>query len=198
MCNVCRCKYYVLKTLLPSFYTMLWYNVCSMTTPHREAIEAELLDDTGHDAITRYKEEESEFVEKIKKREEETGRKLEVVDDSGRDIKLPLKVMYDPKSIQAARLPIWYLQAMGSMSITEYNRFVKSNYDQLNLNEIAASDLLTGVIKKDSTAVARFWDLQKTLLKSKNVIQQVNNITISRDDAVRNIINDISDGLFKK
>jgi hypothetical protein len=84
------------------------------------------------------------------------------------------------------------------MTIREYNAFVKSHQTELNINEIAASDLLTGVLNKDATATARFWDLQKTLLKSKNVIQQINTINIGRDDAVKNIIDDISAGLFER
>lgn len=157
-----------------------------------------LLSHSGSDAIATRKREEAEFVEKVKEREEITGRKLEVVADENRDVKLPLKVLYEQEKLDVGRMPIWYLQALGSMTIKEYNEFVKSNSDKLNINEIAASDLLQGVISHDAVAVARFWDLQKTLLKSKNVIQQVNQINIGRDAAVKNIIDDIADGLFEK
>ena len=157
-----------------------------------------LLDKQGSNAIAENKEKEREFVEKIEERERATGRELEVVADVNRDVKLPLKVLYEQDKIDIGKMPIWYLQALGSMTIKEYNEFVKSNQAELNINEIAASDLLQGVIQKDAVAVARFWDLQKTLLKSKNVIQQVNQINIGRDAAVKNIIDDIADGLFEK
>ena len=157
-----------------------------------------LLDKQGSNAIAENKEKEREFVEKIEERERATGRELEVVADVNRDVKLPLKVLYEQDKIDIGKMPIWYLQALGSMTIKEYNDFVKSNQAELNINEIAASDLLQGVIQKDAVAVARFWDLQKTLLKSKNVIQQVNQINIGRDAAVKNIIDDIADGLFEK
>ena len=157
-----------------------------------------LLDKQGSNAIAENKEKEREFVEKIEERERATGRELEVVADVNRDVKLPLKVLYEQDKIDIGKMPIWYLQALGSMTIKEYNEFVKSHQSELNINEIAASDLLQGVIQHDAVAVARFWDLQKTLLKSKNVIQQVNQINIGRDAAVKNIIDDIADGLFEK
>ena len=134
----------------------------------------ELLDKRGSEAVKENKVLEGEFLDKVHERERATGRELEVVADAERDMKLPLKVLYEQDKIDVGKLPIWYLQALGSMTIREYNEFVKSNSDKLNINEIAASDLLSGVIAKDAVAVARFWDLQKTLLKSKNVIQQIN------------------------
>ena len=157
-----------------------------------------LLDKQGSNAVNERKEGEREFVAKIEEREAATGRQLEVVADVDREIKMPLKVLYEQEKIDVGKMPIWYLQALGSMTIKEYNEFVKSNSDKLNINEIAASDLLQGVIQHDAVAVARFWDLQKTLLKSKNVIQQVNQINIGRDAAVKNIMDDISDRLFDK
>lgn len=160
--------------------------------------EKQLLDKKGSGAIKQHMEESTAMVDKLKEREEATNMKLEVVADADRDIKLPLRVLYEQDKIDVGRMPIWYLQALGSMTIKEYNEFVKSNSDSLNINEIAASDLLSGVIKKDSVAVARFWDLQKTLLKSKNVIQQINNISITQDTAIKNLMDDIQEGLFTK
>lgn len=158
----------------------------------------QLLDKQGSNALNERAEQEREFMDKVEEREEATGRSLEVVADVDRQVKLPLKVLYEQEKIDVGKMPIWYLQALGSMTIREYNDFVKSNSDKLNINEIAASDLLQGVIQHDAVAVARFWDLQKTLLKSKNVIQQVNQINIGRDAAVKNIMDDISDRLFEK
>lgn len=161
-------------------------------------IQPQLLDKKGSDAANLNKQAEAEFVDKVQAREIATGRKLEVMADNERDVKLPLKVLYEQDKIDYGKMPVWYLQALGSMTIKEYNEFVKSHQTELNINEIAASDLLQGVLNKDATATARFWDLQKTLLKSKNVIQQINNINIGRDEAVKNIIDDISAGLFEK
>ena len=78
------------------------------------------------------------------------------------------------------KLPLWYLQAIGSMTIQEYNAFLKENEGKLTMNEIAASDLMNGVIRKDPESVKRYWDIQAKLLKSPQVIQQVNNnITVN-------------------
>lgn len=159
-------------------------------------VKGQLLDNKGHDAITTHLNESDEMVNTLKSREEEKNVELEVVADESRGIKMPLRVIYEQEKIDVGRMPIWYLQALGSMTIKEYNDFVKSNSDRLNINEIAASDLLSGVIKKDAVAVARFWDLQKTLLKSKNVIQQINNISITQDTAIKNLMDDIQEGLF--
>lgn len=161
-------------------------------------MNSELLDKRGSEAIKENKVLEAEFVEKVHEREVATGRKLEVVADAERDIKLPLKVLYEQDKIDLGKLPVWYLQALGSMTMKEYNEFVKTHQTELNINEIIASDLLTGVLNKDATATARFWDIQKTLLKSKNVIQQVNQFNFGRDDAVKNIMNDIEAGLFEE
>lgn len=161
-------------------------------------MEKELLDNSDSTMLEDSKKHEAEFVEKVQERERETGRQLEVVADENRDIRLPLKVLYEQERISLGRLPLWYLQALGSMTIKEYNEFVKSHQTELNINEIAASDLLTGVINHDHESVVRFWELQKALLKSKNVIQQVNQINIGRDSGLKNIMDDISAGLFDK
>lgn len=159
-------------------------------------IKEQLLDNKGHDAITTHLTESDEMVNTLEERMDEKGVELEVVADEDRDIKMPLRVLYEQEKLDYGRMPVWYLQALGSMTIKEYNAFVKSNSDRLNINEIAASDLLQGVIAKDAVAVARFWDLQKTLLKSKNVVQQVNNISITQDTAIKNLMDDIQEGLF--
>lgn len=162
-------------------------------------IKEQLLSDEGHNAIAYHMDESNAMVDKLEKREADTNTELVVVPDEARgDMKMPLRVLYEQDKISVSKLPIWYMQALGSMTVKEYNDFVKSHANELNINEIIASDLLQKVLAKDEVATARFWDLQKALLKSKNVVQQINNITVQRDDTVRNLLDDISDGLFNR
>lgn len=127
-----------------------------------------------------YHNAQEAFITKITKREEEKNISLQPITDTDRNIKLPLRVLYEQKKMDMGKLPLWYLQAIGSMTIQEYNNFLKENEGKLTMNEIAASDLMNGVIRKDPESVKRYWDIQSKLLKSPQVIQQVNNnITVN-------------------
>ena len=152
--------------------------------------------DTAVRQFTNLRETDKQFEDKVHEREEATGRELVVVSDEERNIRMPLKVIAENKAIQIGRIPYWYLTCMGNMTISEFNRFVKSHRSELNLNEIAAADLLIGVIQKDATSVNRFWDIQKNITKSKSIIAQINNISIEKNENIKNIMNEISDGLF--
>lgn len=137
------------------------------------------------------------LISKIQAREEETGRDLEIIVDEAREgLKLPLRVLYEQKKASYSKSPLWFLQALGALSLEELSQFLKDYRSELSANEIAASDLLLGVIKKDEIATARFWKLQEKMLNSKAIQSQVNNIVIASDSAVKKQMDAISDGLF--
>ena len=137
------------------------------------------------------------LIRKIQAREEQTGRDIEVIVDEAREgLKLPLRVLYEQKKVEYSRSPLWYLQALGALSLEELSQFLKDYRSELSANEIAASDLILGVVKKDEIATARFWRLQEKMLNSKAIQSQVNNIVIASDSAVKKQLDAISDGLF--
>lgn len=137
------------------------------------------------------------LISKIQAREKETGRDLEIIVDEAReDLKLPLRVLYEQKKVAYSKSPLWFLQALGALSLEELSQFLKDYRSELSANEIAASDLILGVVKKDEIATARFWKLQEKMLNSKAIQSQVNNIVITSDSAVKKQMDAISDGLF--
>lgn len=152
------------------------------------------LPDLPNPSLEQRKNEEAKLVDDISKREEETGMELEVVIADRPDIKLPVRVAYQQEKIDLGKLPIWYLQAMGSMTMEEYNTFIKEHQKDLTLNELIASDFLAKVINKDASATERFWRLQEKLLTRQQIIHQVNTAQVKPDA----VMSDLLDGIEKK
>lgn len=152
---------------------------------------------TMQEALVNSHEEGNALIRKIRAREEQTGRDIEVIVDEAREgLKLPLRVLYEQKKVEYSKSPLWYLQALGALSLEELSNFLKDYRSQMTANEIAASDLILGVVKKDEVATARFWRLQEKMLNNKAIQSQVNNIVIASDSAVKKQLDAISDGLF--
>lgn len=149
------------------------------------------------EALANTHNEGDALIRKIRAREEQTGRDIEVIVDEAREgLKLPLRVLYAQKKVEYSRSPLWYLQALGALSLEELSAFLKDYRSELSANEIAASDLILGVVKKDEVATARFWRLQEKMLNNKSIQSQINNIVIASDSAVKKQLDAISDGLF--
>lgn len=146
--------------------------------------------------VSKMHKESDAMVEELRDREADKGTELQVLVDEGRDVKLPLRVLYEQKKLDYGKSPLWFLQALGSMSLEELREFLTENEGALTANEIAASDLILGVVKKDSVSVERFWRLQEKMLSNKSIQQQVNNIVISSDSAIKSQLDAISSNLF--
>lgn len=168
------------------------YNV-SMRDEYKETG----LPDLPNPSLVERRKEEQKVVDDIKKREEETGMELEVVVADRPEIKMPVRVAYQQEKIDLGKLPIWYLQAMGSMTMEEYNTFLKEHHKDLTLNELIASDFIAKVLNKDASATERFWRLQEKLLNRQQVIQQVNNITVKPDAVMTDLLNGIEAELLR-
>lgn len=152
---------------------------------------------TMQEALVNSHVEGDALISKIQAREEQTGRDIEIIVDEAREgLKLPLRVLYEQSKVEYSRSPLWFLQALGALSLEELSQFLKDYRSELSANEIAASDLILGVVKKDEIATARFWRLQEKMLNSKAIQSQVNNIVIASDSAVKKQLDAISDGLF--
>lgn len=147
------------------------------------------------------KQKEKEFVKKLEGREKATGRKLDIgvrslkknkdkaVSRTINGVKnqrlerMPLRLAYQKDKIDMGKLPIWYLQAIGSMTLEEKDEFIKKNKKDLTINELIATDLLEGVLEKDEDAVKMFWDLQKTMMSKKTVINEIHQ-TVKKPDSI--------------
>lgn len=144
------------------------------------------LTDVADVDYTVIKNEENNLVDSLSQREQSTGKSIELVLDQERDIvdKQPLRLLYQQRKIDIGKLPFWFLQAMGSMDLEELQSFLEANQGKLSANEIAAADLILGVVKKDPVATERFWGIHTKMASSKLVSNQFNtqvNISISQN-----------------
>ncbi len=174
----------------------------------RKEYEKSGLPDYENPDLNAEKKKENEMIEKIKKAEKRTGRKLDIgvkvhpkqtKKEVARTISgvknqrlegMPLRIAYQKNKVDLGKLPLWYLQAIGSMSIEERDEFVKKNKKDLTINELIANDLLDGVLKKDKLSLELFWNLQKTLIGKKTVINEIHQ-TVKPDSVMSDILADI-------
>ena len=172
----------------------------------RKEYEKTGLPDYENPDLNAEKKKEKEFIEKIHEREEQTGRELNVGVRSQKQEKavsrtingiknqrlekMPLRIAYQKNKIDLGKLPIWYLQAIGSMTIEEKNEFIEKNKKDLTINELIATDLLDDVLEKDEKAVEMFWNLQKTLIGKKTVINEIHQ-TVRPDSVMSDILANI-------
>lgn len=167
----------------------------------RKEYEKSGLPDYENPDMNAEKEKEKEFVKKLEGREKATGRKLDIGIRSPKNNKdkavsrtingiknqrfenMPLRLAYQKDKIDMGKLPIWYLQAIGSMTIEEKRAFEEKNKKDLTINEIIAGQLLDDVLEKDEDATKLFWDLQKTMMSKKTVINEIHQ-TIKKPDSI--------------
>ena len=135
--------------------------------------------------------------EKIQERvQEETGvvvqnesyNKLE----NGNTLRLTNRLHFEEQKVNLGRLPIWFVNALGSMSERELEAFLDEYRDELSVNEVAALNLINGVREGNKDALGIFWNIQLKLLNKTNVINQVN-VSINKPDAVvSNLLDEIA------
>lgn len=124
-----------------------------------------------------------------------TGREIEVVYDKDRDLKVPLKVGLR-KEVQLSDLPVMWLFALGNLTVKEYNDYLKENEGHLTINEIVASDILAGVLRKDSEALRTYWRLNERMLTSGKGIKNQVNINIKPDAVMNELLSSIEGEIF--
>lgn len=161
----------------------------------RKEYEQSGLPDLPNPSLPAVKEEQEKVMADIKKREEETNMELEVVVDKRPTVKLPVRVAYQQDKVDLGKLPLWYLQALGSMTMAEYNEFMKKYANELTINELIASDFIAKVLNKDASATERFWRLQEKLLNKPQVIQQVNLGQVKPDAVMSDLLDAIGEKL---
>ena len=174
----------------------------------RKEYEKSGLPDYENPDMKAEKAKEKAFVEKLEEREKKTGRKLDIGVRSSKGNKdkavsrkihgmknqrlenMPLRIAYQKDKVDMGKLPIWYLQAIGSMTPKEKREFVKENKNDLTINELIASQLLDDVLEKKNDAIKMFWDLQKTLMGKKTVINEIHQ-TVKPNSVMSDILADI-------
>ncbi len=170
------------------------------------------LPDYENPDLVQEKKNEKEFVEKLEEREKATGRKLDIGVSVSHQAKkkkkevartingvknqrlerMPLRLAYQKNKVDLGKLPLWYLQAIGSMSLEERDEFIKNNKKDLTINELIANDLLDGVLHKDKLSIEMFWNLQKTLIGKKTVINEIHQ-TVKPNSVMNDILADIEE-----
>ena len=162
----------------------------------RKEYEQSGLPDLPNPDLKQVRKEEKKMMEKIKQREEETGMEVVVEVPNRPEVRLPVRVAYEQDKVDLGKLPLWYLQALGSMTMKEYNEFMKQYSDELTINELIASDFIAKVLNKDATATERFWRLQEKLLNKPQIIQQVNLAQVKPDAVMSNLLDAIGEKLY--
>lgn len=123
------------------------------------------------------------------------SREVEVVYDKDRDLTVPLKVGLR-KEVQLSDLPVMWLFVLGNLSIEEYNNYLKDNEGKLSINEIVASDLLAGVLKKDKLSLNTYWRLNERMLTSGKGIKNQVNINIKPNAVMTELLSSIEGEIF--
>lgn len=137
------------------------------------------------------KKEQQQLLDKVNNQ----PRDLEVVYDKDRDLKVPLRVGLR-KDIQLSDLPVMWLFALGNLSVKEYNDYLKANEGKLSINEITASDLLAGVLRKDAEALKTYWKLNEKMLANRGVITNNIKINIKPNSAMSELLSSIEGEIF--
>ena len=130
--------------------------------------------------------------------EDQTGTSLKHVTENklanGERFEITAKTAFQESKVALGRLPIWYLNALGSMTENELKDFEKEYAKELSLNEIVALNLLKKARWGDKEATDKFWNIQMKLLNKTNVQNQIN-VSIQKPDSV---VTDLLDNITKK
>lgn len=137
------------------------------------------------------KEQQDELLQRVDK----ADRDIEVVYDKDRDLKVPLKVGLR-KNVQLSDLPVMWLFALGNLTVSEYNEYMKENEGRLTINEVTASDLLAGVMRKDAEAVKTYWRLNEKMLNNRGAITNNIKIDIKPNAVMSQLLSSIEGEIF--
>lgn len=160
----------------------------------KEYEDANLPDYENPDIKERHQAEKL-FVEDIEKREFATGKNLEVKLKHFTPGNTAVRIGYEAEKLSLGKMPIWYLQALGSMSPKEAMEFAEAHKDEMTLNELISYDLLMGTYQGDEKCVNRFWELQKAMMSKKTVINEVSQTVVKPNSVMNDILDSIEQNL---
>ena len=113
---------------------------------------------------------------------------------NGEELEITAKTAFEESKVNLGRLPIWYLNALGSMTEDELEDFERDYNGKLSLNEIIALNLLKGARRGENRDVDRFWNIQQKLLGKTNVVNQIN-VSVQKPDSV---VTELLDNITQK
>lgn len=156
-----------------------------------------MIQDKDATSIKDVKEKERVMTEAIEESAEEMGITSVVVKSeeklkNGENIELPLRVSYAESKVKLSRLPVWFLNALGSLSISELDDFVARYKNELSVNERLAINLLNNAMAEDKDALNTFWQIQQKMLQKTNVANQINIAVTNKDSSVSKMLDDIA------
>lgn len=126
---------------------------------------------------------------------EETGIvvkwQTENKDENGNRLELPARIAFEDSKVNMGRLPVWYLNALGSMNEKELDEFIKKYNEDLSINECIAINLLRGAKQGKKEDVDRFWNIQMKMLNKTNVNMNFN-VDNKPDAVVTSLLDDIA------
>ena len=126
---------------------------------------------------------------------EETGIvvkwQTENKDENGNRLELPARIAFEDSKVNMGRLPVWYLNALGSMNEKELDDFIKKYNEDLSINECIAINLLRGAKQGKKEDVDRFWNIQMKMLNKTNVNMNFN-VDNKPDAVVTSLLDDIA------
>lgn len=161
----------------------------------RKEYEGANLPDYENPDLAERHEAEQLFIEDIEKREFATGKTLEVKMKHFSPGNTAVRIGYEAEKLSLGKMPIWYLQALGSMSPQEAVEFKDAHKDEMTLNELISYDLLMGTYQGDEKCVNRFWELQKAMMSKKTVINEVNQTVVKPNSVMNDILDSIQQNL---
>lgn len=165
----------------------------------KEVVYEQLGYDVGeadeHMYMERKKQGERDEVIAQQQAEAESGLKIKWEtsnrDENGNRIELPARLAFEDSKVNMGRLPVWYLNAMGSMSESELEDFMVKYGSEMSLNERLSASLLMGANRGRKEDVDRFWNIQMKMIGKTNVNMNVN-VNNKPDSVVSNLLDNIA------
>ena len=157
----------------------------------------------GGTDIRDYHEYEEKMNEAVSEAANETGVTVVVKPESnenklknGTQVELPSRIAFQEQKVSLSRLPIWYLNAIGSLTPTELVEFKSKYADSISVNEIICMELLEKSMAGDKEATTTFWNIQQKMLQKTNIQNQIN-ITSNRGEegGIRSLLDVISNNI---
>lgn len=147
--------------------------------------------------IVHMHEEQEIQVQAEEQASEETGVVVKHVTENklqcGEPLEITSKTAFQESKVALGRLPVWYLNALGSMTEEELDNFTRTYSGKLSMNELIALNLLKKAKWGDKEAVDKFWNIQMKLLNKTNVVNQIN-VSVQKPDSV---VTDLLDKITK-
>lgn len=120
-----------------------------------EALAGDIIGASAYRDMVDFKDNEQKLSQKLSR---------EVVDrDTGH--RMPSRIIYAGKKLKLSRSRLWYLQAYGGFTRTQFETFVKHYRNELTIDETEVIDLYLRNFAGDKEAKNMLWQLNLELFK---------------------------------